>query len=208
MTSDNSAASHWNWLPDLLAFLYGLAVAWFFHWQVKDLIWSLWLCSLTVGYTTILLSIFGPIYSGRKLVPAVGLAFQLVGALFTLAFFTVHFGMFHFVHSAFLNEFFPLVDEHHGPPTLILYRIVLANYWPFILAAVVSERAALRQAVEKPNMMAPYVNVIRMHLLIFFFAGAAALKLQSFVVYVVVFSVYFFPFRFVRSKFGGATVSQ
>jgi len=208
VTSDNSAASHWNWLPDLLAFGYGLAVAWLFHWQVKDLIWSLWLCSLTVGYTTILLSIFGPIYRVRKTLTGPVLGLQLAGALFVLAFFTVHFGMFHFGHSFFLNQFFPVVDGHRGPPSLALYRIVLANYWPFILAAVVSERVALRQAVEKPNMMAPYVNVIRMHLLIFFFAGAAALKLQSFVVYVVVFSVYFFPFRFVRSKFGGATVSQ
>ena len=39
----------------------------------------------------------------------------------------------------------------------------------------------------------PYRNVIRMHLLIFFFAFCAALKVHSFFVFVVIYSVYFFP---------------
>ena len=41
-------------------------------------------------------------------------------------------------------------------------------------------------------MSQPYFNVIRMHLLIFFFF-CYALKLHSFFVYAVVYSVYFFP---------------
>jgi len=45
------------------------------------------------------------------------------------------------------------------------------------------------------GMMAPYKNVIRLHLLIFFFAGAHFLKLDSFLVYAVVYAVYFFPWR-------------
>ena len=32
----------------------------------------------------------------------------IVGGLFLLAFFTVHFGLFHFVHSMFVNQFFPI----------------------------------------------------------------------------------------------------
>jgi hypothetical protein len=39
----------------------------------------------------------------------------------------------------------------------------------------------------------PYVNVVRMHLLIFFFGFSHALKIDSFLVYAVVYSVYFFP---------------
>jgi hypothetical protein len=42
---------------------------------------------------------------------------------------------------------------------------------------------------------APYRNVVRMHLLIFFFAFASAMGLDSFGVYAVVFAVYFFPWR-------------
>ena len=40
-----------------------------------------------------------------------------------------------------------------------------------------------------------YKNVVRMQLLIFFFAGAAAIKLDSYIVYAVVLCVYFFPFK-------------
>jgi hypothetical protein len=41
----------------------------------------------------------------------------------------------------------------------------------------------------------PYLNVIRMHLLIFFFALCHFLKVDSFMVYAVVYSVYFFPWK-------------
>ncbi len=58
--------------------------------------------------------------------------------------------------------------------------------------------------MRKPNsmigdgMMAPYRNVVRMHLLIFFFAFAHAVGLESFAVYTVVYAVYFFPWRLLR----------
>ena len=44
-------------------------------------------------------------------------------------------------------------------------------------------------------MAGPYKNVIRMHLLIFFFGAAHYLKLDNFAVYAVVYAVYFFPWR-------------
>jgi hypothetical protein len=40
--------------------------------------------------------------------------------------------------------------------------------------------------------------VVRLHLLIFFFAAAHFLKLESFLVYAVVYAVYFFPWRLVK----------
>ena len=50
------------------------------------------------------------------------------------------------------------------------------------------------------NLMAgPYKNVIRMHLLIFFFAFCHFMKVESFLVYAVVYSVYFFPWSTVKS---------
>jgi hypothetical protein len=36
--------------PDLLAFIMGLGVAWFLKWETTDLVWSLWLWSLALGY--------------------------------------------------------------------------------------------------------------------------------------------------------------
>jgi hypothetical protein len=48
------------------------------------------------------------------------------------------------------------------------------------------------------GMMEPYKNVVRMHLLIFFFAFAHFARLENFFVYAVVYAVYFFPWRLVK----------
>jgi len=225
--------------PDALAFAGGLALAWFGEWQTKDLVWSLWLSSLVVGYAMIVWSIFGPaIYIGTKAWQervmfrdepkgkvVLGGSVLLIGGLFMLAFFTVHFGMFHFVHSVFLNGFFPVAPGLRGP-SAALYWQVLQAYWPFVLVAAVAERQAFRLAPPEPatppdtsvtaeaiaarkarnafgglsqgGMMAPYKNVVRLHLLIFFFAFAHFAKLENFLVYVVVYAVYFFPWRLVK----------
>lgn len=47
-------------------------------------------------------------------------------------------------------------------------------------------------------MSRPYRNVVRMHLLIFFFAFSHYLKIDSFLVFAVVYSVYFFPWGEVK----------
>ena len=62
-TAPNSQAQPgpWNIWPDLAALAFVLALAWWKQWTAKDLVWSLWLSSLVVGYATILLSIFGPL---------------------------------------------------------------------------------------------------------------------------------------------------
>ncbi len=227
--------------PDALAFGGGLALAWFGGWQTKDLVWSLWLSSLLVGYAMIVWMIFSPalfiatnawrdraLIGSQPVAPAAaGGALLMVGGLFLLAFFTVHFGMFHFVHSVFLNLFFPVVAGKAQTPGLGLYLQVLAAYWPFVLVAAVAERKAFRWPAAAPvtapdtavtpeaiaarkmrnamqggmsGMMTPYRNVVRLHLLIFFFAFAHFAKLDSFLVYVVVYAVYFFPWRLAKGK--------
>ncbi|HVZ65685.1 MAG TPA: DUF6498-containing protein [Lacunisphaera sp.] len=240
MSSAADAAGDSRWTaawPDLLAFGGGLALAWFGHWETRDLVWSLWLSSLLVGYAMIVWSIFGPgialatqAWRGRDQLreatlgnTAAGGAVLLIGGLFLLAFFTVHFGMFHFVHSVFLNSFFPLRPGIKSWPGPALYWSVLTAYWPFVLVAAVAERQAFRlpQAAESApadtsvraadvnrrlaagrqgfgGMMAPYRNVVRLHMLIFFFAFAHFAKLDNFLVYAVVYAVYFFPWRMVR----------
>ncbi len=219
-----------RWLaawPDAAAGAGGLALAWFFHWQVRDLVWSLWLSSLLVGYAMIVWMIFGPVLAARRAAAADGAsplastalgAAYWVGALFLLAFFTFHFGMFHFVHSVFLNLFFPVFEEHpRGLSSLALYLQVLREYWPFVLVAAVAERGAFRRpalllvgpgaGAHAPNapglgsgMMEPYRNVVRLHGLIFFFAFAHFARLENFFVYAVVYAVYFFPWRLLRRK--------
>jgi len=236
--------------PDALAFAAGLALAWTGRWETKDLVWSLWLSSFVVGYAMIVWTIFGPaVFVGTKLwgerqavqgaplgPAAAGGAALLVGGLFLLAFFTVHFGMFHFVHSVFLNLFFPVEPGPRGPPGVALYWQVLSAYWPFVLVAAVAERKAFRLAPPAPavapdtsvtaeaiaarkvrnapggfnqgGMMAPYKNVVRLHLLIFFFAFASFAKLDGFLIYAVVYAVYFFPWRLIKREAGVASASS
>jgi hypothetical protein len=143
----------------------------------------------------------------------------LGGASFLVAFFTVHFGGFHYVHSQFLISFFPadLPGSGRGSSAgFATYVEVVRRYWPFLPSAVVAHRAAfMRPSLAlTPNLSArnlsnsgssmgslisePYSNVIRLHILIFFFFFAHLARLENFAVYAVVYAVYFFPWRLVR----------
>lgn len=215
---------------DLAAFAIGLSLAYWFHWETTDLVWSLWLSSLVVGYTLILWILSGPL---RELcqgiaadrsdtaglvakVATVGLFF--LGTLLGVAFFTVHFGGFHFGHSIFLAMFFPISESGpRGWPDLAMYREIFARYWVFLPAAFLAERhlfgssprqadtsvtplAIARRKSVKNGMSLPYRGVIRMHLLIFFFFAANFLRLDGFLVYTVIYAVYFFPWRLLKRE--------
>jgi hypothetical protein len=255
----------WRILPDIFAFGMGLSIAYFLKWETTDLVWSLWVCSLILGYLTLLSALAGGGWIGINLIqhpefdrkkyfwPAI--LGGLVIGLFFLAFFSVHFGGFHSIHAVFLGGFFPLEgvptdkfsDGFMNPPRLIylVFKYLLYPYGIFIIPALIAERKYIfkalndaisqvregklyiRQRLEEGNlegwdnkdynhnerrplegakaggigaaMGRPYVNVVRMHLLIFFFAFAHTLKLDSFIVYAVVYFVYFFPWREIRN---------
>jgi Family of unknown function (DUF6498) len=183
-----------SWV-DLAGFCGGLAVVGVFGWNATDLVWSLWLSSLVVG----LASIWWSILSARTdhfAAPAVA-AGKVVG----LAFFTVHFGGFHFVHSQFLAMFFPLAGHNgiHGSfGPFSGYGQVFANYWIWILPALIAERSRFAARAEgiaglQPMGIGVYANVVRMHLLIFFFAAVHTVGIDNFFVYAVVYAAYFWP---------------
>ncbi|HRI82109.1 MAG TPA: DUF6498-containing protein [Opitutaceae bacterium] len=236
----STTTSRWNeaWW-DALAFAIGLGLAWFLRWETTDLVWSLWLSSLVVGYATIVWTITRGLREfatratadktpGRTAGKAVVGGALLFGALFMLAFFTVHFGGFHFGHSVFLNSFFPVQGDGSssgGWPGWETYTEIVQRYWVFLPAAFIAERAGFRStpavkddgavtaeaiAARKARqtfgdgsgLMAPYKNVMRMHLLIFFFAGAHVAKADNFLVYAVVYAVYFFPWRLLQRPKG------
>jgi hypothetical protein len=226
-----------DWLsaaPDALAFALGITVAWWAHWNAGDLIWSLWLSSLVVGYATILWIIGVPCVAfaivGWKTRHDAGCsprtmltlwAIVLVVGTFMLAFFTVHFGGFHYVHSQLLLSFFPIEGPgipHTGWAAKATYFEVFRRYWLFLPSAFLSHRAAFLRApiTLDPNRLLsslagqdrgkggafaePYRNVLRMHGLIFFFFFAHFAHLENFIVYAVVYAVYFFPWRLVRRE--------
>lgn len=237
-------------LPDILAFTGGLAVAYYLKWTTTDLVWSLWLGSLVLGYLTLLAALGSGAYVGYHLIlhpdfkrewrARAALSGVALG-LFILGFFSLHFGGFHAGHSVFLQQFFPITgmpEDGFGAAftnPLLLWRLVLQHLmWPyglFLIPAIVAERHHLfrplmgaittvrsRITQARPGAAAvagqrgegvqfigeamgrPYRNVIRMHLLIFFFAFAHFLKLDSFIVYAVVYVVYFFPWGEVRRR--------
>jgi hypothetical protein len=227
-TNTESWASSW---PDAIAFAIGLAVAWWTRWSAGDLIWSLWLSSFVVGYTTIVWMIVQPasefaqiawrdraMLRGNPRAIAAFVLILLVGVTFFLGFFTIHFGGFHYVHSQILISFFP-IDTGHGRATVAdtsTYVEIARRYWPFLPSAFIAHRAAF---MRKPFSIAsgktlsltgtdsrrfgelfsePYRNVMRMHLLIFFFFFAHFARLENFAVYAVIYAVYFFPWRLVR----------
>lgn len=222
-------ASAW---PDALALGVGLAVARWAGWTAGDLIWSLWLSSLVVGYATIVWIIGHPAvvlsvltWRARNQIgntpgSVIGfIAFVVIGAAFMLAFFTLHFGGFHFVHSGFLLHFSPIGIPGIAHPEMggkAVYLEILRRYWVFLPSAFLSHRAVFMAAPltldgkrwaesfirngekSKGFFLAPYVNVIRLHVLIFFFGFAHFAGLENFVVYAVIYLAYFFPWRLVR----------
>ena len=162
-------------------------------------------------------------------IPAIAMgAVMVLGGLFMLAFFTIHFGGFHYVHSQFLIGFFPLQGGEgfrHGTANMSTYLEVMRRYWVFLPAAFLAERGAfVRKALpvtpddlsvtaaaiaarkaanaHKPvsGFAEPYLNVMRMHFLIFFFAFAHFAHVENFGIYAVVYTVYFFPWRLVRRQ--------
>lgn len=226
-----------DWLsafPDALAFALGLAVAWWAHWNAADLIWSLWLSSFVVGYATILWTIGFPCVAfavlawksrhGSNSSPRAMLlqwAIILIGGLFTLGFFTVHFGGFHYVHSQILLAFFPIDGPgitDAGWASKATYLEVLRRYWVFLPSAFLSHRAVFlrtpmtldpdrvlsslagRDRGKGGALAEPYKNVLRMHGLIFFFFFAHFAHLENFVIYTAIYAVYFFPWRLVRRE--------
>ncbi len=263
---------------DIVVFAGTVAFAAYQNWTAKDIIWSLWISSLVLGYSFIIfssLTIFlydtarssRNIKSSRKsslgntpplffnfniivltlifvrwsspvkwliiLGSAVFAAMSLLlkdrsldsgepalknlvrralwrlftylpMVVFILGFFSVHFGFFHFIHSIFLNGFFPIIEVNpfgKTPNEMVVFFSdligrALSEYWPFIVFSAFSRINDYGKALQKPggpNMGLPYVNVVRMHLMIFVFAALYALRLGSYAVYPVLF-FYFFPF--------------
>jgi len=207
--------------PDALAFGVGLALAWSAGWKTADLVWSLWLASLTVGYATIVWGALQPaVMQFREGATGRGVA-AVVGGFGLIAFFTFHFGMFHAAHAALLSQFFPLFPGHkqQGFMDFTLLEEIARRYGWFVPVALLAERQTFRpevvppappamsvkapdiaarkarQAIGSSLLFRPYLNVVRLHLLIFFFAAAHFAQLESFAVYAVVYAVYFFPWR-------------
>jgi hypothetical protein len=199
----NSADEGRDLALDLFAFAGTVVFATVLRWEARDVIWGLWISSLTVGYATIVSNIV----RGVRQVLGGYKALAVVGALGALAFFTVHFGLFHFVHAVFLNGFFPLVEDgDRFPHFLAMIARSAASFWPLIAASFLSRLSDIFPGSPAPSgkdsFAAPYGNVVRMHLLVFVFAGLHMASLSRFAI-VPVLAAYFFPWKAARRHFRG-----
>ncbi|PKO13104.1 MAG: hypothetical protein CVU39_20900 [Chloroflexi bacterium HGW-Chloroflexi-10] len=197
----------------LLSFLLTLILADAQQWNATDLVWSLWISSLVLGFLYLFSSIAGNMLSSAvsksdavsdRVMSAMGAGEGLrragivVGGLFMLVFFSIHFGMFHFVHSVFLNMFFPLVEEQNSafPNVFQFIQICLVRYWPIVLFSGVTQLSNFLNVINAPNrndLSMPYKNVIKMHISIFVFAGLSGAGMSNFALpYLLI--LYFFPF--------------
>ena len=242
--SPSTAPRSWSSaFPDLLAFAVGLAVVWLRGWSTTDLIWSLWLSSLVVGYALIVWAVLQPAlellglgWRHRAEVAAspawrnpaqrtLFLGIALVGAAFYLAFFTMHFGGFHFIQSQFLLGSYPLGFEFHEMNRATFAEVV-RRYWPALPSAFLARRYAFTHrmlggsrriddtAAATPNDRAgsrnrwdemaesrvsgPYLQVMRMHVVIIAFGAVHAARRESFAAFAVIYALYFFPWRLLR----------
>lgn len=210
------------WFKELLFSLLAGGVTYYFaitgQWTSADILWSLWISSLLIGYLTLMLGAIGQLrfglwgspvqsVSSRQGEPSqkVGLAAFLIllgMAIFQIAFFTVHFLGFHYGHSLFLNEFFPIIsaetlDHWRVDPLDWLMALVIhgmQNYWPVVLVSAVMQHAMLVAALrdDRQAMMAPYKTVVKMHITIILLGFLAAFGVKE-PILLILLMFYFLP---------------
>jgi hypothetical protein len=125
--------------------------------------------------------------------------------LFMLGFFSFHFLFFHAMHSLFLNGFFPLIAGDPFGLNLTqmlgyfksLFLTAISRYWPFVVVSALSGLGSFVGAFEARTsnlLYRPYVNVLRMHVMIIVFGLLGEAKVVSYALFPLLF-FYFFPYR-------------
>jgi hypothetical protein len=190
---------------DGLGFTFTVIFAVALDWQARDIAWAFWISSLCIGYATCVWVL------AKSLVPNLhnaGRRKKTIFVVFFMAFFTLHFGGFHYIHCMFLNGVLPLWEMEDGIPNIFVpIRIALVSYWPLILAALVSRVRELRNLGSDKNHMGivlPYLSVVRLHLLIAALAILDSFGLGSIALYPVLAGC-FFPwgtlFKLIAAKY-------
>ena len=206
----------------LLSFFVIFLLARVENWTAGNMVWSLWITSLTIGYGYLVTGLISEAITkkinldhgmGDRLFPGpdnsgIKNSLFIIGISVQLIFFTVHFGVFHFIYGIFLNEFFPILGRSFERISDFLFFITnsLRNYWPVVLFSLfASLRKFQRISTQKEAnyQKKAYTNVIKIHLSIFLFAGFSFSGLEKWVLPLILF-LYFFPFsaliEFIKRK--------
>ena len=194
-------------------FLLGLGLAWLNDWRLHDVIWGFWITSLAVGYLMIIgILVHQARHQRRDLEMSAGQAWG--GALFLLAFFSFHFGFFHWGHAQFLTAFLDWPDGSQFSWRLV--PEILARYWPIVVAGLLFRLSNMREYAQQPfehlsrkqdvgraagdAMMLPYAGVIRLHLAIFGLFAAAMIGLPDLLMFALAYAWFFLPIDLATGK--------
>ena len=178
----------------ILPFLAVLIAAVVLRWEAGDLMWGAYVSSLTFGFAyAVVLIVANP----EEVDAPEG--FKRPGVILgMLAFFSFHFLSFHLFQGIVLTIVFPI-----SPGTFDFLPAALSAYWLVVVATFASRVEELWSATQPSDdtqrLLRPYVNIVRMQLLVFLFLFMQSLGIIRFAVYpVLVF--YFFPFPMIGRK--------
>ncbi|MBN1674552.1 MAG: hypothetical protein JXR37_26120 [Kiritimatiellae bacterium] len=190
-----------EWLADAIAFVVMLVTAHSRDMDARDLVWGLWLASLTAGvvffFGTILVSRASPFRDKDIKNPLVAVGVTLVVfVLFCLAHGLVHQTLFMFLmaflpYGANLDEL--AADPHGG---LHLFARLYADYWPIVLITLASwGLVPVFRPKQKPKpgdiiLPMPIGSLVRQVLVIFLLAGMHMLGLTAWAYYPVLCVLY------------------
>jgi hypothetical protein len=206
-----------QWLFSALLFCFGMAAVWLSGWELRDVVWGFWITSLAIGYLLILAGIG---HIGLHQLRNRGKRLRAVVAymLFMVAFFTFHFGFFHWGQAHFLAAFldWPELTAVDFPAIFLLLPTLVADYWPIILAGLafrVGDARALmgeklgaatnaRETERALNELIafPYSGVLRLHIAIFGLLAARMFSLPDPLLFTLAYAWFFLPFDFTPGR--------
>ena len=201
-------------LIDMLAFFGSLSLTFFLGWSSKDLLWGLWLTSFLGGiaYTTWCLVI-------RKLLTqesAPQRIFMAAAGLIGVAFFSVHFGMFHYVYASMLDLPWPLRNDPgrvyvghltwSGVSNFSFFETLLLaiqNYWMLAFINIGRDHASLFRFDAKYDNSQAYTKVLKLHFVMMLMVFLNFLGLESFALFVIFFLILYAPNSLWKTLFPG-----
>ncbi|MBE3120826.1 MAG: hypothetical protein IMZ43_11140 [Thermoplasmata archaeon] len=147
----------------LLSNLLTIVIAILFHWSILTLLWGYWLQSIIIGlFTVVKLLVFGYRNKHQRL---------LLTAVRDSIFFSVHYGIFHFVYLIFLYFFSTsgISGFHFRQPDYIGITFIgvlfFVNHLYSFLKNYVLEKKRIGKSTNQ-IFLEPYKRIFPMHLII------------------------------------------
>lgn len=166
---------------------------------------------------------FWELPTNKKLLSIIFVLVFVAYSLFIVLFLSFHFLIFHLFLAYFLQITFPhpaLTDIFAKPDggqfytSIQVIKTLLTSYWIIVLEKLIfdyktkressSNQAAhlqhsfINEAFSFEGIKRPYVQVARIHITIFLLFALSAVETNQYLIYVMIFSLFFFPMSIIR----------